>query len=74
MFKRADKVRLKKNGVEFKNGEESIRLSGSDPWPSNLTLVCISDEKDRYVDVAGSGISARLLAKRLRLETPKDLD
>ncbi len=74
MFKRNDKVRLKKE-VTLTDGEERITLWGSDEWPSNTTLVCISDEKDGYVDVIGPGISgAHLLAERLRLETPDDFD
>lgn len=74
MFKMADKVRLKED-VELKNGEESICLSGSNLWPSYLTLICISDEKNGYIYVAGYGIrSAHLLTERLRHETPDDLD
>lgn len=74
MLKVSDKVRLKED-VEFKNGEESVILAGSDGWPTQLTLICISDEKDRYVDVSAFGIrSARLLAERLRPETPDDFD
>lgn len=74
MLKKSNKVRLKED-AEFKNGEESITLLGSDGYPSKMTLVCISDENDGYVDVSGPGISnAHLLAVRLRLETPDDLD
>lgn len=74
VFKRGDKVRLKKEAT-ITNGKESVTLWGSDDWPSKITLVCISNEKDGYVDVTGPGISSvHLLAERLRLETPDDLD
>ncbi len=73
MFKKVDRVRLKKD-AKFNNGQESITLFGSDQWPSNMTLNCISNEKDGYVDVAGPGITAHLLAERLRPETADDLD
>lgn len=74
MFKRNDKVRLKRE-VTLTDGKESITLWGSDDWPSKITLICISDAKGGYVDVAGPGISnAHLVVERLRLEMPDDLD
>lgn len=74
MFKWGDKIRLKED-VTIADGQESITLWGSDDYPSKTTLICIADEKDGYVDLAGPGISnAHLLAERLRLETPDDLD
>lgn len=74
MFRMGDRVRLK-NDIEFKKGIENVVLAGSDVWPTQLTLVCISDEKDGYVDISAFGIrNARLSAERLRLETPDDLD
>jgi len=74
VFKRGDKVRLKKDAT-FTDGKESVTLWGSDHWPSKITLVCISDEKNGYVDVGAPGISgAHLLAERLMPETLYDLD
>lgn len=74
MFKIGDKVRLKEE-VTLTGGKESITLWESNIWPSKATLICISDEKDGYVDVGAPGISgAHLLAERLRLETPDDFD
>lgn len=74
MFKWGNKLRLKKD-MKFKKGEESVTLWGSDDWPSKITLVCIADQKDEYVDVTGPGLSgAHLLAERLRLETSDDFD
>ncbi len=73
MLKKGNKVRLRED-TEFKNGKENVRLSGSDQWPPNMTLVCFSDENNGCVGVAAPGITAHLLAERLRLETPDDLD
>lgn len=74
MFKCGDKVRLKKD-VKLCNGEEYVVLWGSDGYPSKVTLLCVADEKDGYVDVIAAGFKGmHLLAKRLRHETADDLD
>jgi hypothetical protein len=73
MFNKLDKVRLRED-TEFSKGDESITLLGSDGWPSKMTMVCISDEENGYVNIAGPGVKARLLAEKLRFETPEDLD
>lgn len=73
MLKKGNRVRLREES-KFTKGQESIVLFGSDRYPSKMSLICVSNEEDGYVDVVGPGITAHLLAEKLRPETPDDLD